>query len=543
MPLNRNLGLRIACWTVALTLGAAQAWATRFTMNPDGISYLDIGDAYWRHDWQHAINAYWSPLYSWILGFFINVIKPNAYWEYPLVHLVNFLIYVFALGCFELFLSELLLRRDSAIGAFGLSQAQLRMLGYGLFTSCSLVLIGLNLVSPDLCLSALIYVASALAVKIQTTISSSKSITALGVVLGLSYLTKAVMFPLAFVFLIFANPWNRGYWYCLRRLLLGLLAFSFVATPFVAMISRQKRSITFGDSGKINYEIEVQRGNWFVPTAPVVHPQSPMPGVASGRIFESHKAGTYSLWYDPSYWHEGAQPAFSVAKQLGAFFRGARAYWRIFSGPFWQLPFSLLAAILVLLSPTKIFFSRLARSSFLWVPAMAALGLYSLVVVETRYAAPFLVIVFLAIFFAVTAGKNVTVQEVQTACTVLLLFLVVVQVLVWTVALGRLNTRMYAEAATELLNRGLRPGDQLVVVGQTPEGEGGAFVARLARLAIVGEVRSPEAYLKANPTEQRRAAKNTGVKTVLIYAPGARNVAGERLDNTNYYVLSFGHEQ
>src|SRR5712691_3167506 len=97
--------LRVSCWAVALALGAAQAWATRFTMNPDGISYLDIGDAYWRGDWHNAINAYWSPLYSWILGFFLKVLKPSAYWEYPMVHLVNFLIYAAALGCFEFFLA------------------------------------------------------------------------------------------------------------------------------------------------------------------------------------------------------------------------------------------------------------------------------------------------------------------------------------------------------------------------------------------------------------------------------------------------------
>lgn len=129
----RYLALRSACWSVLLVLGAAQAWATRFTMNPDGVSYLDIGDAYWRCDWQNAINAYWSPLYSWILGFFINVIKPTAYWEFPLVHLVNFLIYVVALGCFELLLTELVSPDNSLTGSQGLSQSQLRLLGYALF--------------------------------------------------------------------------------------------------------------------------------------------------------------------------------------------------------------------------------------------------------------------------------------------------------------------------------------------------------------------------------------------------------------------------
>ncbi len=62
--------LRISCWVVALALAAAHGWAQRFTMNADGISYLDIGDAYWRGDWHNAINAYWSPLYSysWFLS-------------------------------------------------------------------------------------------------------------------------------------------------------------------------------------------------------------------------------------------------------------------------------------------------------------------------------------------------------------------------------------------------------------------------------------------------------------------------------------------
>src|SRR5438128_10511343 len=70
--------VRIFFWLLAIALGAVQAWATRFTMNPDGISYLDIGDAYWRGDWHMAINAYWSALHSWILGLFLKVLKPSV---------------------------------------------------------------------------------------------------------------------------------------------------------------------------------------------------------------------------------------------------------------------------------------------------------------------------------------------------------------------------------------------------------------------------------------------------------------------------------
>ncbi len=39
----------------------------RFQMNPDGVSYLTIAQQYQRGHWLDAVNAYWSPLYSWLL--------------------------------------------------------------------------------------------------------------------------------------------------------------------------------------------------------------------------------------------------------------------------------------------------------------------------------------------------------------------------------------------------------------------------------------------------------------------------------------------
>ena len=70
-------------------------------MNADGINYLDIGDAYMRCDFEVAINSVWSPLYSWILGAVMAVVQPSMRWEFPVVHLVNFGIYIVALVCFE----------------------------------------------------------------------------------------------------------------------------------------------------------------------------------------------------------------------------------------------------------------------------------------------------------------------------------------------------------------------------------------------------------------------------------------------------------
>src|SRR5919201_1539672 len=86
---GREHWIRVTFWVGAVTLGFTQVWANRSAMNPDGVSYLDIGDAYARGDWSAAINAHFSPLYSWILGATLAAIRPRAAWEFPVVHLAN----------------------------------------------------------------------------------------------------------------------------------------------------------------------------------------------------------------------------------------------------------------------------------------------------------------------------------------------------------------------------------------------------------------------------------------------------------------------
>lgn len=48
---------RILVFT-SLALGLLHAWFGRYSMNPDGISYLDVGDSFFRRDWANAVNAW-----------------------------------------------------------------------------------------------------------------------------------------------------------------------------------------------------------------------------------------------------------------------------------------------------------------------------------------------------------------------------------------------------------------------------------------------------------------------------------------------------
>jgi len=94
---HRQQRLITIFWLMAIMLRAFQAWDNRFIMDADVISYLDIVDAYFRGDWNNAINGLWPPPYSWLLGLAMCILKPSPYWEFPVVHLVDFVIYLCAL--------------------------------------------------------------------------------------------------------------------------------------------------------------------------------------------------------------------------------------------------------------------------------------------------------------------------------------------------------------------------------------------------------------------------------------------------------------
>src|SRR5438046_1802855 len=85
--MDRQLTFRVAaiacilsCFLVALDL-----WDNRDLFDPEGISYLDMADAYRRGDWRVALVGNWSPLYSWLLALMMVVFDPSPKWEFTAV--------------------------------------------------------------------------------------------------------------------------------------------------------------------------------------------------------------------------------------------------------------------------------------------------------------------------------------------------------------------------------------------------------------------------------------------------------------------------
>jgi hypothetical protein len=268
VPLSTQSGRRdLAGWLptffrlLAVGLGGLHTWAAaaQQSMSEDGISYLDMGDAYWRGDWGMAINTVWSPFYSWILGLTMKVLRPPMGWEFPVVHLVNFAIYLIALVSFEYFWHQLThakRRRGEAGGGdewVGLPGWAWDSLGYVLFIWSSLSLIKIWAVTPDMLTAAFVYLAGGLLIRIGMGGARWGAFAAFGLVLGLAYLAKAAMFPLAFVFLGVGLLAAGELRWAAPRILVALFAFLFLAAPFVAVLSLSKGRVTFGDAGKITY--------------------------------------------------------------------------------------------------------------------------------------------------------------------------------------------------------------------------------------------------------------------------------------------------
>jgi hypothetical protein len=168
------------------------------------------------------------------------------------VHFVNFLIYLFALGCFDFLLRVAVAERSAtgevASGTKRLPKWAVFAVGYSVFLWSFVSVITIRVVGPETLMAGFLYLASGLLLQTWARPQSFSRFVLLGAVLGFGYLAKAPMFPLAFVFFaaawILAGGWKRA----TPRVLVALLAFLAVSGPWVMALSHAKGRFMFGDS-------------------------------------------------------------------------------------------------------------------------------------------------------------------------------------------------------------------------------------------------------------------------------------------------------
>jgi hypothetical protein len=539
----------IVFWLIAIWLGIIHAWSGRHTMNPDGISYLDIGDAYFRRDWHMALNAFWSPFYSWLLGLIMFLVKPSGNNEFTIVHVVNFVIYLFALASFHYFLIGLMrFRRNRAVKISNdtdaaLPEEVLLALGYALFIWSSLTLITIERVTPDMCLSAFVYLISGILLRIRMGAMSWFRFIVLGTLLGFSYLSKSFMFILSFIFLASSVFLPGNLRKAIPRTAVALASFLLIASPFIIVLSHIKGHFTFGDAGKLNYVWNVNQVPYphYLEDAALKHPVRRLSSMTEIYEFGTPIHATYPLHYDPSYWYEGIKVNFDLGKQiltlegdikgiLSAFRHSIIIYVILmfcFMG-FWK----------------KLLMKGILEYWFLIIPAVLALIIYSLVRVASRYIGPFIVLLSMGFFSAVRLRDFPEDKRWMTSAVICMLLLQGIPIgtsdMKWTCLLDK-QARVNWQIANAMKEMGFRSGDKICYFGNSFEA---SYWARLARLQIVAETQGSgnisfsEANRLADPVviESLVKIKAKAIVVLITSKKSFSHTHWEQIGNTDYYV-------
>jgi hypothetical protein len=545
-----------AFFWLSVVLAAYQAWISRHSMMSDGISYLDIGDAYLHGDWKAAINGYWSPLYSVFLGSAMRFLKPSMRWEFPVVHLVNFIIFVLALVSFRGLLRTAVAKASPRGGENSEAETWLPegivvSLSYLTFLWSLLVLDDLILVTPDLLVAGLLFLLGKLLLDLRTQLSFRRFLL-FGLICGIAYLTKGIMFPMSFVFLavlFFSGAISMAR---LRGVLVAGIGFLLVASPFILSLSKAKGRLTYGDTGKLAYAALVSPGtpqtNWQgepVGSGTPLHPTRKL--LNEPLIFEYSQPveGTYPPWYDPSYWNEGVRPTWRLRSQLRVVAESFLAYGAMLSG---YAP--LITAILFFLFlGGKSGLESISENWPLLIIPLVAAGIYALVFVKTRYLAGFAVLFFVALVTRIRLPKNssTAVPAYLGFAVILLMFISLASqfgnATYQALAVGRgpmMNQQ--ADVVEGLRGMGLHANEKVAVVGEGLT----AYWARLGRFKIVAEISDPsgKAFWGAPPEMKERAyecVRRTNARAIIVWNPPelALTESWRRIGGTQYYAYVF----
>jgi len=473
--------LTIGFCILAILLGAMEAWRFRYSMNPDGVQYLDNAAAYVSGDFHQAINSQWSPLYPWLIGAMFSAFQPNPYLEFPLVHLLNFVIYLLSLAGFLFFLNGVLRRISPQ------KRACVVLIAFSSFLYCSLDFTTLAYVTPDVLVSFFAFLAAGILLRMSAGTAAISGYLALGVVLGLGYLAKA---PFLFfgllclgMALILGGKQPAAWIRC------GVTAalFAAIAVPYIWTLSNAKKRFTYGDSGRWNVIWMVNHVPYYhwqggpAGNGQPIHPTRQLSSNPAVFEFAAPVGGTYPPWYDPIYWTEGARIAFRPADFARALLVQIQLYGYLVHR---QLALVFALAALLLLAPDKrLVFAGILKFWPVVLFGATPFAMYAMVHADGRFFPAFFVMLWTALAAGILLGLGDSLDARMPFCIVTVAAaLMLVEAL--KVTFRTVPARLNYEVAQRTQAMGLKRGDPVAIV----TGDFDYSWARLAGARVILEV-------------------------------------------------------
>jgi len=510
-------GLTCGVILLAVLLGGFQAWSYRHSFYmQDAISYLDIADAYSRGDFSTAISSYWSPLYSWLIVVAFPILHARPETEAASMKILNFFIWLVSLYAFSFFIGRFLEFFDCLIrptleqnDKLVLSSDLMKLFLWIVFVCQTLSLCGVYMDTPDLLSCASLYVSSGLLLRLVHH-PDLRGGALFGLILGVGFYAKSVLFPLGLVYL-------GTLWLCLRlsrdesvqhkatsTATTALLCFCLISVPFVGVISAKAGRLTIGDSGRMNYAHFVskcipflqpnQAGTMLSGCKHLKHPPALL--LKDPQVFEFAEpiGGCFPPWLDSSYWYDGFEIVFDPTAQFVATVASISVFVRWF---FFQALCGW--AVIAMIARQRVYsMTSLFRCAPILVPSLAALTAYAFVsnnnlLYSSRYFPAYFVLLYAGNLGSLELSrerKSLRAVIVGSASTALLFSLMLFAELKDNLQHGVHSTNVDFNIAKALRSQGILPGDRVADVDALRR----YYWAHLAGVKIVVEILDTDAY-------------------------------------------------
>ena len=540
----------MAIWAVMLCAWVAQALSARDFATADAISYLDISYSCLAGNWHALVNGWWSPAFPFLLTLWLKIFNPSPFREAVVLHLLSFASLVVALAVFEYFMRTFLVFRKTVLAGDQNSEQPVSddwiwIVGYSLFFWISTFLTPPSLEQPDILVFILYLLAAAVSMQLLLEPQKWSRYFLLGLVLGAGYLTKSVMFPLAFVFYA-ALCFHKDRLQMLPKLIFSVVIFAAVCSPFALALSKSKGRFTFGDVGVMAY-----RHVMGMDEQPLVPDTKPRPSAAPHIADYSQiiQLGTFPPWSDPSYGYRATPFHFMLRRQLNRTHIVLRYYFDLFVVQLGPLLTGLL--VLFFLGNRRELGKRLARLPVLWLPAIAGLAFYASMRVDGRFLPGYIVVLYAACVASLRLPQSMNLQKTTRAIALAVSFLLLSQI---AVQVSHEASHLFGrqphpdwQVATALQQMGSKNGDRVSYMGY-------ALVdhawAHLARVRIAAEIPEEDVLnFWASDKKERQQIINwlssTAVRALITQnvPDSAMSMGWTKVADTNYYILELSADQ